>query len=349
MTERILILNVSGIGDFVDSTPALRYARRMRPGSKLSLMVSEKVYPLAKNCPYMDEVISVPTSAGRSIPRLNDVPRWLKQILPLRAQFDVALNLYDVASRGGAGWVRFLLAWSGAALTIGSNLGGLAPFYDRRIENQMISLNQIERSLRILSLLDPSVPQETQSQPELWIEPRTIESSRKWVRSLPGSAVAVFLGGERRTRHEKPVRAEAWLAEIQRLWRVHPILIGTASDPGLPSNTQVKHTDLRGKSSLEETASIIASCSALITTHSSPQHFATVWNVPTVVLVGPGDDNRYRPHLGAGRLRMLRNAVSCSPCYYQDCPLQGSERQKCMTGIPIDSIVQAFSHISSHN
>jgi len=346
MTERILILNVSGIGDFVDSTPALRYTRRMRPTARISLVVSEKAYPLAKKCPYVDEVISLPTSSGKSIPRLQDMSRWLRQIRPLRAQFNTAINLYGVASRGGARWVRYLLAWSGATLTIGSNIGGLAPFYDRRIEGDMVSPDQIERSVRIVSLLDPSVPLEKQNQPELWIETSTLEESRSWVRSLPNTPIAVFLGGERRTRHEEPVRAETWLAEIQRQWMVHPILIGSFTDPGLPPNTHVKHTDLRGKSSLEETAAIIAACSALITTHSSPQHLASVWNVPTVVLVGPGDSARYHPHLEAERLRMLRNPVVCSPCYYQDCPLPGLEKQKCMTGISIAAIVRAFSEVS---
>jgi len=346
MTERILILNVSGIGDFIDSTPALRFARKMRPAARISLLVSEKAYPLARTCPYMDEVISVPTSSGRSIPRLPDLPRWLKQIRQLRGQFDTAINLYGVASRGGAGWIRFLLVWSGASLTIGSNIGGLAPFYDRRLEGDAVPPDQVEQAVRILSLLDGSVLPEKQGQPELWIDTNTLEVSRNWVRSLPGSPIAVFLGGERRTRHEEPVRAEAWLAEIQQHWKVHPIVIGTTSDPGLPPNTHVEHTDLRGKSSLEKTAAIIASCSALITTHSSPQHFATIWNVPTVVLVGPGDAARYRPHLDAERLRMLRNPVVCSPCYYQDCPLPGLEKQKCMSGIPISAIVQAYSEVS---
>jgi ADP-heptose:LPS heptosyltransferase len=346
MTERILILNVSGIGDFIDSTPALRHARQIRPSARIVLLVSEKALPLAKHCPYVDTVIGIPTSTGRSIPQWTDLPRWLQQIQHLRGQFDIAINLYGVASQGGAWWIRFLLAWSGARTTIGSNIGGLASFYTRRIEAGETSADQIERSVRIVSLLDPSAFIDPPLRPELWISETVLDETRRWMKALDGSPATVFLGGERRTRHEAPERAETWLAEIQKRWRVQPVVIGSTSDPGLPPRSSVTHTDMRGKTSIEETAAIIASSSCVITTHSSPQHFASVWNIPTVVLVGPGDADRYRPHVDPGKLRLLRNPVPCSPCYYQDCPLPGAEKQKCMTGISIESIVQAFSEVS---
>jgi ADP-heptose:LPS heptosyltransferase len=63
------------------------------------------------------------------------------------------------------------------------------------------------------------------------------------------------------------------------------------------------------------------------------------------VLVGPGDNSRYRPHLDPDQMVMLKNAVPCSPCYYQDCPLPANENKKCMTGISPDSVVQAFAKV----
>ena len=72
--KNILVLNVSGIGDFVDSTPALAALRRRRPLDRLVLVVAEKTLPLARTCPHVDEVIGMPTRPGRGVPRLVDLP-----------------------------------------------------------------------------------------------------------------------------------------------------------------------------------------------------------------------------------------------------------------------------------
>jgi ADP-heptose:LPS heptosyltransferase len=314
MPERILILNVSGIGDFIESTPTLRHIRQLYPESRITLAVAEKVFALAARCPYVDDVVALPTSAGRSIPKWKDVPRWIGRIWPLRGRFDRAINLYRIASKAGGLWIRLLLSWSRARI---------------RVESGGVTVKD-------------------RTGPELWIAGNVLQTTREWLQSLDGEPVAIFLGGERRTRHEDPKRAEVWLKDIQTRWGIHPIIIGSRSDPGLPEATNIRHTDMRGKTDLEHTAAIIACSRALITTHSAPQHFAGVWNVPTVVLVGPGDDELYHPQLPSDRVRMFRHPVPCAPCYHNDCPLPGVQNKKCMTGITPAAIVEGFGEIFSN-
>jgi ADP-heptose:LPS heptosyltransferase len=346
-TERILILNVSGIGDFVDSTPSLHLARKLRPDAWITLAVSEKVFPLARSCPYVDDVVALPTSGGRNIPHWKDSIRWMRGARRLRG-FTTAINLYAVATRAGAWWMRTLLAWSGAKTTIGSNTAGRAPFYSRHLTREAIPEDQIQRGLKVIGLLEEREPPAAPPAIELWIEEKIMAGVREWMQKqagLTGPPVIVFLGGDRVSRHESPERAEAWLGAIQQRWNIHPILIGLATDPGLPRSTKLRHTDLRGQWTIEQSAALISCGAALITTHSAPQHFASVWQTPTVVLVGPGDFRRYRPHMDPEKLRMLRNPVDCSPCYFMQCPLQGADHQKCLTGITVESIVQAFGEV----
>lgn len=346
--ERILILNISGIGDFVDSTPALYRTRQIRPADWITLAVSEKAFPLARNCPYVDEIISIPTFGGRNLPHWRNAVTWLRQIVRLRP-FDIAINIYRVATTMGAWWMRMLLAWSGARITIGINHEGLAGFYTRSTPAGEILLDPVERALRLAELLEPKQSSRTSPPIELWIQPEITEEVRHWLRQHAGSSapVVVFLGGERSTRHESPERAAAWLKAVQQRWDVYPIIIGTAADPGLPSGTDIVHSDLRGKFTLDRSAALISCASALLTTHSAPQHLASVWQIPTVVLVGPGDSTRYRPHLQADKMRLLRNPVECSPCYFLECPWQGKNKQKCLTGISVESIVHAFGEVFS--
>ena len=330
--ERILLLNISGIGDFVDSTPALRHARQLRPNAWFTLVVAEKAFPLARCCPYVNEVISLPTSSGKASPKLKDSIRWLRGVWQLRRKFDIVLNLYAVASRRGMWWSNVFSQWCGTGRTITtSNADGIR--------------SGASHPMDIVSLL-AETPQDYESDKfELWLSRESLDRARDLLSHIPENKIVVFLGGERRTRHESSERAELWLSEIQRRWGVIPVIIGTSRDPGLLPQTTIRHTDLRDKCNIEETAAIVSKAAALITTHSAPQHFASVWQIPTVVIVGPGDVERYHPNLQKDRVQLLRNPVDCSPCYYDECPWTGSEKKKCITGIAPEAIVLAFEKI----
>src|SRR6185436_2712007 len=171
--------------------------RRIYPLADITLAVAEKVQTLAQHCPYANRVVALPTSPGRSIPLIEDLPRWFRTIRPLRNQFDTAINLYGIASRSGGYWMHFLLSWSGAQKVIESDAA---------------------------TKLDPPVPAEELRRPELWLSADTMNATATWIRNLPAPPVAVFLGGERRTRHESPERAVIWLKAIQEHWHVHPIV-----------------------------------------------------------------------------------------------------------------------------
>ena len=54
--NRILVIEVSGIGDTIMAVPAIRTLRKAYPDSYIVLMVSSRAYPLIEACPYADEV-----------------------------------------------------------------------------------------------------------------------------------------------------------------------------------------------------------------------------------------------------------------------------------------------------
>jgi len=244
------------------------------------------------------------------------------------------LNLYAVVSAQGMWWMKFISHWSGAG-TAGPSLKG---------ENNRSGASH---AMDIVSLLQvPSIVRRPDKF-ELWLSPESLNKASELLSAVNKAPIVIFLGGERHTRHESPERAEVWLSEIQRRWAVHPVIVGTTHDPGLLKRTTVDHTDLRGRCNIEETAAVISKARALITTHSAPQHFASVTQIPTVVLVGPGDAERYRPSLPEERMQLLRNPVPCSPCYFTECPWTGDEYKRCLTGITPESIVQAFERVFS--
>lgn len=56
--EKILILRCDAIGDFVLTSAAIRELRKNYPRAHITLVVRERVYPLAEFCPYVNEVLT---------------------------------------------------------------------------------------------------------------------------------------------------------------------------------------------------------------------------------------------------------------------------------------------------
>lgn len=344
----LLVVNVSGIGDFVDSTPALRLLRRARPSEGITLLVSEKVLPLARPCPYADAAVGLPTAPGRGTPGAAGILRWLRRVLPLRGRFGTAVSLYPSASgRGGAG-LRLLLRWIRAPRTVGWG----APEGGRPAPGTG-GTDQVEAFLAAarLALSGGGDGSGGERRLELWVPASVREEARAWLArefegdDRGGPRIIVALGGDRRSRHETPERAAAWLGPLVRDLGIRPVLWGTARDPGLPEMRGTRVADARGRFGILHSVALISCADAVITTHSAPQHIASAFGIPTVVLAGPGNTARFRPHLPAGRFRILRHPVPCAPCDYMDCPLPGAEHQKCLAGVPPAAVAAALREV----
>jgi ADP-heptose:LPS heptosyltransferase len=335
--ERILVLNVSGIGDFADSLPALRRLRAAKPGAFIRLVVAEKSAPLARCCPDLDDVVGLPTTPGRAIPAPVDGPRWIRRMFGLRDRYDLVLDLYGGDSLAGRSWRAWLRLMLRAPL--------IGP------DDHCASDSQSERYLKLVSKLNPSFrPVHLSTDRPLRISDAVKREVRDWLDTLSwgplaGPRLVVALGGDRRSRHESPERADRWLTLLQTQWRVRPILIGTRHDPALPACTRVQHVDARGQWDLVRTAALIESSDALVSTNSSPAHLAAIWGVPSIMLVGPGDAVVDRPPFSEATIRQLRHEVPCAPCYYDRCPLKGADHQRCMTGIVPEAVALAFGEL----
>jgi ADP-heptose:LPS heptosyltransferase len=351
--QTTLVLNVSGIGDFVDSTPALALIRKRRPDDRVVLVVAEKALPLARGCPYVDEVVGLPTRPGRGVPRLVDVPEWVAAIRSWRSRFQIVLSLYGVSSRLGLHFTKWLLTWIGAGISVGRSAGDLPSPFTITLPEERTPRDLIASYLKLVSLVPGSscAERDTALRPELWVPDHVFSEVDAWLdgqdglRGLDGPWVIVSLGGDRPSRRESSVRAERWLTLLQREFRVRPVLWGTPQDPGLPQGSPLLHVDARGRWDLLHSAALIAHAGVVITTQSVAQHLVSVWDVPTIVLAGPADVEKHRPHLAKSPLRMIQRETPCAPCYHHDCPHSGEEYKRCLAAITPEAVLEAFREI----
>jgi heptosyltransferase-2 len=159
--ERILVIKLDRIGDFVLVTPFLRELRRAKPEAWITLVTSQTVSDLALHCPYVDELVIVPQTTPGLRSQLARWRAWqriaLKKLLPLDATLAILprwdVDLYDAFS---------LLALCGARERVSYSVA-VNPFkqrqnsgYDRCLTQAVDSTSarhEIEKNLALLTAL----------------------------------------------------------------------------------------------------------------------------------------------------------------------------------------------------
>jgi ADP-heptose:LPS heptosyltransferase len=109
----LLVIQLARLGDFLQSTPLLAGLKEEYPGESLAVLVTPAQAPLARHCPYVDQVLvcdpAVLTSLAREPEGVGEVRRAVLSSLvaPLweyPAATVINLNLNRVSAALAAGW-----------------------------------------------------------------------------------------------------------------------------------------------------------------------------------------------------------------------------------------------------
>jgi ADP-heptose:LPS heptosyltransferase len=95
--------------------------------------------------------------------------------------------------------------------------------------------------------------------------------------------------------------------------------------------------DLAGKTTLTESAALIARAAVCVTNDSGPMHLAAALGRPVVAVFGPTDPVWVGPYGSPDTV--VRAGVPCSPCYLRRlsrCPFSHA----CMTGVAAENVIE---------
>lgn len=303
MAERVLILQMAKLGDFIQSTPLLANVRRNFPGAEIVLACEQNaVLEAAALSPLVDEVIflkensPLPVGPFAALFTLNSHPRALELANKIAADRRCGPRLLGNETRFTAAQNFIMALMSGGQRDLGR-------------------FNLVD----IWASLCPGPGPEAL----LWPQPRPMSFGA-------GLNVGFQLGAKNHLRRW-PVEDFAALAQnLAEDGLVSPILLGADAEKSLGARFEKLFggpvLNLMGRTSLEELAAALAGLDLLITADTGAMHLAAAVGTPVLALFfGPAYGPETGPY-GAGHL-IYQVLAECAPCREN----AACRRRQCLT------------------
>jgi ADP-heptose:LPS heptosyltransferase len=293
--EKILVIKLSALGDFVLALAAMRKVREAHRKAHITLLTTPPFEGLAKACPYFNAV----HIDGRP----ESFPQWMTLRKRLKAaNYD---RVYDLQTSSQSNRIFQLLrpgppAWSGVAL-------GCSMPHRNKLRDHMHTLERQADQLMYAGIWPdaPTAPG-TAPAPDLsWVW-KHLPSDRPVSGGIKPRPYVMFVPGGSAHRPEKrwPVDRYAELARILYARGFDVVIIGGPAEASLAhaiQRTVPRARDLTGRTDFARVAILGAKAALAVGNDTGPLHLAAASGAPTVVLFSGASD----PALSAPRGKVV--------------------------------------------
>ena len=351
--QNILVLPLPGVGDTLNTCPALEILRKAYPKANITLVVMFKAaYDVMENNPIVDEIIYWPFIKKGFWKSVNFLVSLNKR------RFDVAILSYP-ANRVEYNIVSF---FTGVRLRIAHRYlyrtWRSLFFINSRTVLEDDRLHNVEENIRLLSLL--GIHAESWGKPEIRLSEKDLTFARSWIKEqkLGKKPLIAFHPGcatfknqiKRRWAREKYIELGRKLIREEG---VRVLVFGSTREYALKKMV----ADEIGEgayavyeSTMTEAAALIKRCRIMVSGDTGLMHVSGAVDVPVIAIFGPTNINWVYPY-GATYKAVSKN-LPCSPCFHYStrhltCDRFGDFR--CITQITVEEVfaeVNKFLHKS---
>ncbi|MDR3533530.1 MAG: glycosyltransferase family 9 protein [Rhodopila sp.] len=329
--QRILVVKLDHIGDFVTALPPIRRLKKLFPNARITVLAGPASRAFVSLEPCIDEFIPFSffharSQLGERELTKDDYAELADRLRPYR--FDLAVDLRKHAS------TRDVLKYTGARFLAGFDYLGQFPYLDIALDWDGDRTLQRKRSHIVDDLLAlvNAIGQ-------------AAEADRVIMRPGPSAMPLNELPDQVRALFVKPVVAiHPGAGNVTKQWpekhfsalidllieknNVNIMLVGGPDEVEVAETLMknVLHPDavasMAGKTSLADLPRLLKTCVLYIGNDSGPKHIAAAVGIPTVgIHSGVVDPVEWGP-IGPNAVALRRN-MTCSPCYLakaEDCP-----------------------------
>ncbi|GAB4525016.1 MAG: hypothetical protein OHK0046_40320 [Anaerolineae bacterium] len=334
---RILLVQLADIGNLILTTPALAALRAAQPDAHLTLLTTSHAAPVMDTA-LVDEIITFDRRSFNSSTAFFR-PANLRRVLAL-GRYDAVVFCHHFTFRLGTLKFALIALATRARRRIGLQNGN-GWFLNESVPDAGFGArHEAQYLLDLVGLLGaPTTPQPAQVRRNAYPVP-----SGHYVVMHPGS------GGYSLARRWSAAGFAAVGDALHRAYGVQVVLVGGAEDNTEAVST-LMHTpplDLAGRTTLAETAAIIAGARLYIGADSGVMHLAAAVKTPVVAIFGPSNHAAWQPWAPESRAVVVRSAPECSPCSYVGHGVglrEGCEARTCMRMVTPEMVLAAATSI----
>lgn len=327
VSQRILLIRLSSLGDIVLTTPAIRAVRAYFSDAYIAMLVGKQSADVLRENPHLDEIITFDRLAKN-----KDTREMLRTVRLLRERkFTLAIDLQRKFR------TELLMYFSGATKRVGKSSLCTARVLEQGNKHATAHYFDLLHAVGI-----PAVDQRL----ELFLaESERRDASQRFDTAgvtETGLKVGVFPGAGWKLREWMPDRFAALGDRLVRHFNAEVLIFGGRKESDLVHTVanlmEARAVAFAGNLQVRELAACIEKCDLFLTNDTGPMHIAAAVGTPTVSLFGPGNHIRFQP---LGELHQtIRHDVPCSPCK------QFTDKCKdniCMKKITVDEVWQSIS------
>lgn len=338
MTDKILIIGPSWVGDMVMAQALFKVLRQQQPTAQIDVLAPQWSLPVLERMPEINNIISLEITHGE---------------FGLRKRFSLAKKLradkYNRAIVLTNTWKSALIPWLAKIPIRTGWLGELrwVLLNDVRYLNKIQLPKMVQRyvalGLDANTKLPIEIPAPKLTAPEYSVaavlKKFNLQCDAPILALCPGAAY----GPAKRWPEEYYVQvAEEKLAAGWQIW-----LFGSQQDEQVINNIQSKipapTISFAAKINLHETIDLLSSATAVVTNDSGLLHIAASLNKPLVAIYG-STSPLFTPPLGV-KSKILTEDLPCSPCFARECKFK---HLNCMYLIKPEKVLTALTSLEKN-
>ncbi|MDE0555173.1 MAG: lipopolysaccharide heptosyltransferase II [Candidatus Poribacteria bacterium] len=329
--DKMLVIRVDGIGDLLNSTPAISLLRENYPSAEITVLVRPLNAPVLMGNPDVDRTLIFARDGEHR--GLKARLRFYRELRREGFQLVVAMQT--------AMWSHLVALLSGAPYRLGR--------YQKRFRSTLThawhgkypkgETHEVDRNLELVQLICKG---EGTRKLKFFMLPNEIDTAKarlvSWGIGANTFLIGIHPGGSSFDKRW-PERQYAELAD--RLVQQHNatiLLLHGPEEAALADNIQQamqSRAIVQAPETIRELGALLCCCNLVVCNDSGPMHLAAALDVPMVAVFGPTDHIAWHPL--SENAAVVRRDMPCWPCSAHKCKI-GWE---CTKKLPVEPVWEA--------